>query len=893
MQAGTRIGAYEVVAKLGEGGMGEVYRARDTKLDRDVALKILPESFASDPDRLMRFEREAKTLASLNHPNIAAIYGIEDRALVMELVEGEDLSARISRGPIPLDEALPIAMQIAEALEAAHEQGIIHRDLKPANIKIRSDGTVKVLDFGLAKAMDPGTGSREPGAGNALANSPTITSPAMTMHGVILGTAAYMSPEQASGKPVDRRSDLWAFGVVLLEMLTGRRVFDGETISHVLASVLRDEPDWQSLPANTPAPIRKLLRRCLQKDRKQRLGDASAARFEVADGMRQPEGEAAPAPQAAASRIAWMSAAACALALMAAGIPAVRHLRETPSLLAPESRLEITTPATPDPLSLAFSPDGRQMVFVAAGEGAARLWLRPLDSTTAQPLAGTEGASFPFWSPDSRSVGFIAGQQLKRLDLGGTPRTIATGAGRGGTWNARGVILFSNNSGSLSRVDAAGGNVAEIATIGRNPRHPMFLPDGRHFVFYGAKEAAETQGIYVGDLDTGEATRLTEATTAGVYLSTPSPGDGRADWLLWVRSGSLVAQRFDVERHVLTGEPLIIVDGVAFDDGSLNVSGVSVAASGALAYRAGGQGRRELHWFDRNGKRLGALGAAEGGGLQSPRVSPDGRRAAVARVVEGNTDIWTMDGVRTSRVTFDSAADNFPVWARDHLSFRSNRLGAQRIFIKPSTGGEAERLLLETGTPVTVSDWSADQRWTLYMSQEADSTFDLWLQPTDPAQLAASGPPRLFLKTPFAEKWARFSPDGRWVAYHSNQSGRFEVYVRPMLPGASANAAPALKSGQWQLSTAGGAFPVWGPRGALYYVSPAGAIMEVLVVARGDALEAGAPTVLFQPPMFGGGTENGQGPQYDVARDGRFLVNTVLEDTLAAPIVVIQNWRPR
>jgi Tol biopolymer transport system component/predicted Ser/Thr protein kinase len=884
---GTRIGVYEITALLGEGGMGQVYRARDTKLARDVALKVLPESFAGDPDRLMRFEREAKTLASLNHPNIAAIYGIEERALVMELVDGEDLSTRIAHGPIPIDEVLPIAKQIAEALEAAHEQGIIHRDLKPANIKVRPDGTVKVLDFGLAKAMaldDPGVSSL----------NQTVTSPAMTIHGVILGTAAYMSPEQAAGKPVDRRSDIWAFGVVLFEMLSGRRVFDGETVSHVLASVLKDDPDWTTLPANTPAAIRKLLRRCLQKDRRQRLADVSDARLEIADAMLAPEAVAAPVAEARANRTVWMLAAVAGVALIAAGIPAVQHLSEAPAAALPETRLEISTPSTPDPLSLAISPDGRNVVFVASGDGAARLWMRPLDSITAQPLAGTEGASFPFWSPDSRSIGYISGQQLKRLDLGGSPRTIASGAGRGGTWNAAGVILFSNNSGSLSRVDAAGGTAAEIATIGRNPRHPMFLPDGRHFIFYGAKEAADTQGIYVADLDTGESTRLTEATTAGVYLSVSSANSGSSDWLLWVRSGSLVAQRFDIDRQTLTGEPLTIVEGVAFDDGSLNVPAVSVAASGALAYRSGGLSRRELRWFDRNGKAIGALGAPEGGGLQSPRLSPDGRRVAVARVIDGNTDVWTMDGVRTSRVTFEPGADNFPVWARDHLSFRSNRSGAQRMYIKPSAGGDAERLLLDVGSPLTTSDWSADHRWMLYMSQDPESTFDLWLQPTDPAQLAAAGQPRVFLKTPFAEKWGRFSPDGRWVAYHSNESGQFEVYVRTMLPAASATATTSAGGGQWQVSTTGGTFPVWGPKGrTLYYANPAGTIMQVSVASAGGAFEAGPPVALFQPTMFGGGTENGQGPQYDVARDGRFLVNTVLEETVAAPIVVIQNWRPR
>jgi Tol biopolymer transport system component len=632
----------------------------------------------------------------------------------------------------------------------------------------------------------------------------------------------------------------------------------------------------------------------LQKDRRQRLADASDVRLEIADAMLTPEAGAAPVVEARANRSAWLVAAAATVALIAAGIPAIQHLNEVPAPAALESRLEISTPSTPDPLSLAISPDGQHVVFVAAGDGAARLWLRPLDSTIAQPLIGTEGAAFPFWSPDSRSIAFIAGQQLKRLDLGGSPRTIASGAGRGGTWNADGIILFANNSGWLSRVQAAGGAAADVVTIGRNPRHPRFLPDGRHFLFYRVGDAADRPGIYIGNLQSGESRRLTEANTAGIHLSTASEVSGTADWLIWVRSGSLLAQRFDIQRQILTGEPLTIVEGVAFDDGSLTVAAVSAAASGALAYRSGGPSRRELRWFDRSGKPMGALGAPDDSSVQSPRLSPDGRRVAVARVIDGNTDVWTMDGVRTSRVTFDSASDNFPVWARDHLSFRSSRAGGLRTFIKSSAGGDRERLLLEAATALTTSDWSADQRWMLYMSQDPESTFDLWLLPTNPAQLAASGQPRLFLKTPFAEKWGRFSPDGRWVAYHSNESGRFEVYVRTMLPLASAGSATSAGSGQWQLSTAGGAYPVWSHDGrTLHYVSPAGTIMEVSVTAVGNALEAGPPKTLFQPGIFGGGTENGQGPQYDVARDGRFLVNTVVEETVAAPIVVIQNWRPR
>jgi serine/threonine protein kinase len=407
---GTHLGPYEILSALGAGGMGQVYRAHDTKLNRDVALKVLSDLFASDPDRLARFTREAQTLASLNHPNIAHIHGLEEsngvRALVMELVEGEDLSQRIARGALPLDDALPIARQIAEALEAAHEQGIIHRDLKPANVKVRSDGMVKVLDFGLAKAMES-AGAASPN----VSQSPTITTPAMTQAGMILGTAAYMSPEQARGRAVDKRSDVWAFGCVLYEMFTGKRAFSGEDVSETLAAVLRGEPDWTALPRETPAPIRRLLRRCLTKDAKGRIGDASIARIEIDEVENGPhiDGEVVQNTSRHRERIAWVSALALVTLMAAAGALVWLHAFAPSVPLPPEMRLEILTPSTPDPISFAISPDGRRLVFAASGDGQPRLWLRPLEAVIAQPLAGTEGAAYPFWSPDVRRSGFLPG----------------------------------------------------------------------------------------------------------------------------------------------------------------------------------------------------------------------------------------------------------------------------------------------------------------------------------------------------------------------------------------------------------------------------------------------------------------------------------------------------
>ena len=511
---GTRLGPYEVIAQIGAGGMGEVYRATDTSLRRSVAIKVLPDSVVGDTERLARFQREAEVLAAFNHPNIAAIYGLErstaTTALVMELVEGTTLADRISQGAVPVDEALSIAKQIADALEAAHEQNIIHRDLKPANIKVRPDGTVKVLDFGLAKAMEPA------GAMSAsLSMSPTITTPAMTQAGMILGTAAYMSPEQARGKPVDKRADIWAFGAVLFEMLTGKRAFPGEDITDTLAAVVRAEPDWGALPADLPSALRAYLTRCLQKDPRQRvqaIGDVRLAltgAFETAMPQRTTTATSA-TPR---GRLVWMALlASAAVVIVSLAVPTLQHLRETPP---PETRTEIVTPVTDQPTSIALSPDGQQIVFVASDEGGSRLWLRFLATTTAQPLAGTEGATDPFWSPDSRAIGFFARGALKRLDVGGggTPQTLApVVTGRGGTWNTDGVIVFAPSDGThLMRVSATGGTAAAVTTLGPQQaahRFPHFLPDGRRFLF-NVRSASNTDTIYLGALDGSAPIRLT------------------------------------------------------------------------------------------------------------------------------------------------------------------------------------------------------------------------------------------------------------------------------------------------------------------------------------------------------------------------------------------------
>ena len=887
---GSRLGVYDVIAQIGAGGMGQVFRARDTTLNRDVALKVLPDSFAQDTDRLARFTREAQTLAALNHPNIAAIYGIEEspsagsgqagvRALVMELVEGEDLSQRLARGAIPLDEALPIAKQIAEALEAAHEQGIIHRDLKPANIKVRADGTVKVLDFGLAKALDPAAAS----SAEAM-NAPTITPPAMTEAGMILGTAAYMSPEQARGRVVDRRADIWAFGCVLFEMLSGTRPFDGADTAEVLGAVVRLEPQWAALPQDVPSPVRTLLQRCLVKDPHHRVADISTARFvmETCASLPAAPGAAASPPRATGARGVWVTLAVAAAAIAALAVPATRYLRQAPP---PETRLEIVTPPTAEPTSFALSPDGRQVVFAASGEGGSRLWLRALVTTSAKPLAGTGGATYPFWSPDGRSVGFFADGKLKRLDLdGGEPQTLATAVPRGGSWNADGDILFAPNTGSpLFRVPAAGGQTRAVTTLDQQASHryPFFLADGRHFVFL-AQGPPDTAGIYLGSLDSGQTSRLVAADAAGVYL--PS------GWLLWGRGGALVAQRLDLARQALTGEPVRLADSVFVDmSGGAGDGPASASASGLVAYRTGGAIRRQLVWLDRSGKSLGTLGAAdESTGLQAPSVSPDGQRAVVHRAFQRNFDIWVMDGTRSSRFTFAEARDRFPIWSRDgqRIVFESNRAGHRDLYQKSSSGTGPEALLVQSQQDKIATDWSTDGRLILYQSTDPQSDRDIWVVP-----LGGDRTPQVFLKTPFSERQGAFSPDGQRVAYMSNESGRDEIYIRPL----GAPAAPATAdgaNGQWQVSPAGGIHPRWRADGKeLYYLRPDGVMMAAPIAALGAPPVPSPPVALFPTRISGGGADTQQGRQYDVAHDGRFLINTVLDEA-SAPITLLMNWRP-
>jgi eukaryotic-like serine/threonine-protein kinase len=873
LSTGTRLGPYEVLSAIGAGGMGEVYRARDTKLNRDVAIKILPELFAADPERVARFTREAKTLAALNHPHIAQIYGLEEAqgvsALVMELVEGPTLADRIAKGAIPLDEVLPIAKQIAEALETAHEAGIIHRDLKPANIKVREDGTVKVLDFGLAKALDP-AGSGVDGA--ALTNSPTITSPAaMTQRGVILGTAAYMAPEQAKGRAVDKRADIWAFGCVLFEMLTGQRAFPGEDVSDTLARVLMKDPDWPALPADTPPSIRRLLRRCLEKERRKRLESIADARLEIEDALAGPSDQpaiaAVPARATRREYLAWSTAGLLAV-VVALALARLAYLgRGSPAGEAPEMRLDIATPGG-DLADFTMSPDGRALVYTATIENRTQLWLRRLDTEIARPLSETDGAILPFWSPDGQSIGFFTSGQVKRLDVGtGLVRTVAAAPfGVGGTWGSQERILFSPfQTSAVYRVDAAGSTAVEVTQLDppRQVTHrlPCFLPDGRHFLFF-VLGTRETKGVYLGSVDSTDTRRLFDADSQAV-LSPP-------DRLVYAREGALLAQRLELKTLALVGAPLTVAAHVAMDLSRIGLAAMSASAAGPIAYRANPE-ERQLTWLDRAGRSVGTLGAADLSQPAGLRLSPDGHTLTYRRNLAGNDDVWLADTVRgvLTRFTMDPARDSNPIWSPDgsRIVFCSRRRGVMDLYEKPVSGRATETVLLASSESKNALDWTLDGRFILYASQSGQTGFDLWAMP-----LFGDRKPIAVAQTPFAEAAGRFAPDGRWVAHQSDESGRTEIYVQSF-------PEPSVKT---QISTSGGTTPEWrGDGKELFYVSN-DRVMAVPITLGTSKVEAGTPVALF--PLAAG-------TSWTVSGDGqRFLVARQTKE--ASPITVLLNWNP-
>jgi hypothetical protein len=883
--------------------MGEVYRARDTKLNRDVALKVLPEIFTADAERVARFQREAQLLASLNHPNIGSIYGLEDsggiRALVLELVEGPTLADRIAHGPIPLDEALPIARQIAEALEAAHEKGVIHRDLKPANIKVRDDGSVKVLDFGLAKILETdGTASGPPRAYSpGSTQSPTITTPAMTQMGMILGTAAYMSPEQAKGRPADKRSDIWAFGCVLYEMLSGKRAFEGEDVSDTLAAVLKSEPDWTALPSDVPEQLRLLLKRCLEKDRLTRVSDIAVARFLLTERVPSPAPDAVPsavpARHAPKQAVISTSIGVLAGALIAA---AGTWWALKPSGRAPQvARFTITAPsmsglASPD-RHIVVSPDGRHIVYRTVANIAqaqtGQVFLRQLDQLDPRSLVGVTGP-WPFMSPDSRWVGFFsqATGELRKISVTGGPSILLcryVGNPRGASWGSDGNIVFatSDTTSGLMMVSDAGGEPKALtkpdASRGESDHlFPFLLPDARAVLFTitTTVQPIESAQVAVFDLKTQKYKTLLASGTQAEYT--------RTGHLVYANAGTLMGVPFDRDRLEVTGDPVAVVDRVSsFGTGAADFS---ISRDGTLVYVPGSSAAtgatRSLVWVTRQGVEEPIDAPIRG--YIAPRLSPDVTRVAldVRDARQGGIWIWDLVRKTLTPLTFDNQGQStFPSWTRDskRIIFSSSRAGGEmNLYWQPADGtGSAERLTTSTNRQFAPFSVSPDGKSVPFV--EINKGNDIQLLSLDGDRHSEP-----LLQTPANEINAEISPDGHFIAYQSDESGLNQIYVRPF---------PNVNSGRWQVSTDGGSKPAWAGR-ELFYLDRNNAMMVVPVQIVGTTFNAGNPTRLFEGRYFGSNNVR----TYDISSDGRrFLMvrQAASADGAAASsatLVVVLNW---
>jgi len=879
LKTGTQLGPYEIISAAGAGGMGEVYRARDTRLDRTVAIKVLPAHLADEPELRERFEREARTIASLNHPHICTLYDIGRQDgidfLVLEYLEGETLAQRLLKGPLPLEQVLQYSIEIADALDKAHRKGVTHRDLKPSNIMLTKAGT-KLLDFGLAKLR------KEAAPATPLSELPTADD-AITAQGAIVGTLRYMAPEQLESKEVDARTDIFAFGAVVYEMATGKRAFEGKSQASIIGAIMSSEPlPMSSLQPMTQPALDRLVKKCLAKEPEKRWQAASDVCDElkwIAEGGSQAGGPGLIVThRKIRKRLVWLVAAVLLVAALTLG--AFAYFRRVPEetqavrfFVSPPGSLAgfgTTTSGTTAPV--AVSPDGHRVAFVAMSmDGRYLLWVRSLDTLTAQALAGTEGASSPFWSPDSRLLGFFAGGKLKKIEAsGGPPITLCDAPNnRGGAWSRDGVIVFNPaNLVALQKVSASGGVPTAATVLGQGETahmRPSFLPDGRHFL-YRAYTGSAAGPIYLASLDSSERKFLLNADSQNVLYT--------QGHLLFLRETTLVAQPFDARGLVLTGDAFPIAEQIQTTGINPPYGVFSTSENGVFGYQTGTGGAANLVWFDRTGKQASVLG--EPAAYSDLELSPDGKRASVSISDGKQRDIWIYDvahGLRT-RFTFDPADELQSFWSPDgsQVVFNSRRKGHLDMFQKASSGAGSEDVLLEDNLDKYPVSWSPDGRFILYDSIGSATGLDLWVLP-----LSGDRKPVPFLTTKFNEAAGQFSPDGRWVAYNSDESGKNEVYVTPF-PG---------PGGKWQISTGGGALPRWRHDGTeIFYLAPDNKLMAAAVNGKGSSFEVGAVKPLFETRAVAG-LRN----RYAVSPDGqRFLINTVPEQAASAPITVVLNW---
>ncbi len=890
----TQFDHYEIIAPLGKGGMGEVYRARDSRLNREVAIKVLPSDFGQDADRLRRFEQEAHATSALNHPNILTVYDFGSHEgnpyLVMELLEGDELRAQLNNGALPVRKALDYAQQVTNGLAAAHEKGIVHRDLKPENLFVTKDNRVKILDFGLAKLTqlrNADFGMRNEEA-ETLVQSPD-GNPQLTIPGTVMGTVAYMSPEQVRGQDLDHRSDIFSFGIILHEMLSGQRAFRGDSHVEVMNAILKEEPpELSETNAKISPHLEKIVRRCLEKKPERRFQTASDLGFALStlttpSSSGKHRTEAVQALDTTAKRSTWRDRIwmmATALAVLLAGSFAWAYFtRNPPNAEARVLKFSINPPEHASFENIANSPDGKWLAFTAATGGKDQLWMRALDTLMAQALSGTEGASHPFWSPDSRFVGFFAGGKLRKIELSGGPvqSLCDAAAPLGGAWNRDGVIIFAHQGRGLSRVSATGGSVAPVTTTNRAVQEithhsPVFLPDGRHFLYYNLNPHKETRGIYLGVLDGDLKQRLFDADSSAVYAASSQSTEG---YLLFAREGHLMAQPFDARQLKLTGEAILLPEQIGsepvFNRGKFSVSDNGVLVCDPSSNRQSTQ----LLWVDRAGKPLGSLDVE--GGYNNPWLSPDEKQVVTDRWDPQTIayDLWVKNLVSgaASRLTFDPAIDISPVWSPDgsRIVWASNRKEAYHLYQKAASGaGQEEPLFNVSGLP---TDWSRDGHFIIYRHSTSQTKSDVWVLPLDGAKQPFS-----FLQTEADEGGAQLSPDGRWLAYFSNESGNYEVYVQSFPKG----------GGKRQISTKGVVGPHWRRDGKeLFYYAPDGKLM-VVEIKSGASFELGATNALFE---FSNGSGNMTVAPYTVSADGqRFLLNARVDKSSSAPLTVVLNW---